>query len=263
MIASYHGFFRLPVLVFELTPWSALVGFAISFAAASLGVVTALRNVVALAPAVAMRPAAPRRFRRSWIEGLLSAKALTPRRVLAIRNFAGRPLRSAFTIVGIALAVPMVVLGLFWRDAIDQMIEVQFNLVERGNVMVTFPHPLNRTVVGDLAREPGVLVAEGSAICPGSPARGASQLSDVGDRLAVQRWTAAAARCRAASDRRAAGRHHAHPPAGRADPGRPRRDRDDRSHGGPAPQDRPAGQRHRRRGDRDVLLHGDRHAQPA
>ena len=69
MIASYHGFFRLPALDFALTPWSALVGFAISFAAASLGVVTALRNVVALAPAVAMRPAAPRRFRRSWIEG--------------------------------------------------------------------------------------------------------------------------------------------------------------------------------------------------
>jgi len=86
-----------------------------------------------------MRPAAPRRFRRSWIEALLSAKALTPRRVLAIRNFAGRPLRSTFTIVGIALAVPMVVLGLFWRDAIDQMIEVQFNLVERGNAVVTFP----------------------------------------------------------------------------------------------------------------------------
>ena len=85
---------------------------------------------------------------------------------MAIRNFTGRPLRSAFTIVGIALAVPMVVLGLFWRDAIDQMIEVQFNLVERGNVMVTFPHPLNRTVVGDLAREPGVLVAEGHRIAP-------------------------------------------------------------------------------------------------
>ncbi|MFZ2157934.1 MAG: FtsX-like permease family protein, partial [Bradyrhizobium sp.] len=91
---------------------------------------------------------------------------LTPRRVLAIRNFAGRPLRSTFTIVGIALAVPMVVLGLFWRDAIDQMIEVQFNLVERGNAVVTFPHPLNRTVIGDLAREPGVLVAEGLRFVP-------------------------------------------------------------------------------------------------
>jgi putative ABC transport system permease protein len=70
------------------------------------------------------------------------------------------------TIIGIAFAVPMVVLGLFWRDAIDRMIEIQFNLVERGNVMVTFPHPLNRTIVGDLAREPGVLVAEGYRIAP-------------------------------------------------------------------------------------------------
>ncbi|MGB8400942.1 ABC transporter permease [Bradyrhizobium sp.] len=166
MIASYHGFFRLPALVFELTPWSALAGFLISFAAASLGVVTALQSVVTLAPAVAMRPAAPRRFRRSWIEALLSTRKLTPRHVMTIRNFTGRPLRSAFTIAGIALAVPMVVLGLFWRDAIDQMIEVQFNLVERGNAMVTFPHPLDRTVVGDLAREPGVLVAEGYRIAP-------------------------------------------------------------------------------------------------
>ena len=166
MIASYHGFFRLPALDFTLTPWSAVLGFAISLSAASLGVVTALQNVVALAPAVAMRPAAPRRFRRSWIEELLSARMLTPRHVLTIRNFAGRPLRSAFTIVGIAFAVPMVVLGLFWRDAIDRMIEIQFNLVERGNVMVTFPHPLDRAIVGDLAREPGVLVAEGYRIAP-------------------------------------------------------------------------------------------------
>ena len=43
MIASYHGFFRLPALDFALTPWSALAGFAISLLAASLGVVTALR----------------------------------------------------------------------------------------------------------------------------------------------------------------------------------------------------------------------------
>lgn len=166
MVASYHGFFRLPVLDFELTPWSALGGMLISLAAAALGVVSALRSVVALAPAVAMRPAAPRRFRRSWIEGLLPAQTLTPRRVLAIRNFAGRPLRSLFTIVGIALAVPMVVLGLFWRDAIDEMIEVQFNLVERGNAMVTFPHPLDRSIIGDLTREPGVLVAEGLRFVP-------------------------------------------------------------------------------------------------
>lgn len=166
MIASYHGFFRLPVLEFELTPWSAVAGTAISFAAASLGVLTALQNVISLAPAVAMRPAAPLRFRRSWVEALLSARALSPRRIMMLRNFAGRPLRSSLTIIGIAFAVPMVVLGLFWRDAIDHMIEVQFNLVERGNTMVTFPQPRDRAIIGDLAREPGVLAVEGQRIVP-------------------------------------------------------------------------------------------------
>ena len=166
MIASYHGFFRLPDLIFALTPWSVIAGTAISFAAASLGVITALRRVVSLAPAVAMRPAAPLRFRRSWLESLWPERLLTPRRMMVIRNVTGRPLRAALTTLGIAFAVPMVVLGLFWRDAIDQMIEIQFNLVERGNTVVTFPQPLDRRIVGDLKREPGVLAAEGERIVP-------------------------------------------------------------------------------------------------
>lgn len=166
MIASYRGFFRLPMLSFEITPWSALLGTAISAAAASLGVVTALQDVIAMAPAVAMRPIAPLRFRRSWLEDLLSGKWLTPRRLMVIRNVAGRPLRTTFTIAGIAFAVPMVVLGLFWRDAIDHMIEIQFNLVERGNAAVTFPNPLDRSIIADLAHEPGILAVEGQRIVP-------------------------------------------------------------------------------------------------
>ena len=166
MIQSYHGFFRLPDLAFKLTPWSIFAGTIISFAAASLGVLSTLRNVVSMPPALAMRPAAPLRFRQSWLESSVPKKVLTPRRIMMFRNIAGRPLRTGLTIVGIAFAVPMVVLGLFWRDAIDHMIEVQFNLVERGNIGVTFPHPLDRAIIGDLAREPGVLVVEGQRIVP-------------------------------------------------------------------------------------------------
>jgi putative ABC transport system permease protein len=47
MVASYHGFFRLPALVFEITPWSAVAGFMICLAAASLGVMTALESAFA------------------------------------------------------------------------------------------------------------------------------------------------------------------------------------------------------------------------
>ena len=234
MIASYHGFFRLPALDFELTPWSVIAGATISFAAAALGGITALQRVVSMAPAVAMRPAAPLRFRRSWLERLMSARLLTPRRIMVLRNLAGRPLRAALTTLGIAFAVPMVVLGLFWRDAIDQMIEIQFNLVERGNTVVTFPHPLDRRIIGDLRREPGVLAAEGQRIVPvrlraghrsyltsviGLPARG--ELRRPHD-------------SKPAADRDFAGRCHRDAPAGGALGRRTRRYDDRRGDGGKA-----------------------------
>ena len=166
MIASYQGFFRLPSLDFTLTPWSAMAAMAISFAAAFLGVITAIQEIVSMPPAVAMRPPAPGRFGHSWFESLRSKERLRSSRVMVLRNLTERPLRAALTITGVALAVPMVVLGLFWRDAIDQMIDVQFTRVERGNVTITFPHPLDRRIIADLAREPGVLVVEGERIVP-------------------------------------------------------------------------------------------------
>ncbi|HZQ13709.1 MAG TPA: FtsX-like permease family protein [Pseudolabrys sp.] len=165
MIASYRAFFRLPALDFELTSWSVMAGAVISFAAASAGVLTAVQTVVRLTPAVAMHPAPPLPFRRFWLERLLP-RMLPPSRTMIVRNLAGRPVRAALTTLGIAFAVPIVVLGLFWRDAIDHMIEIQFRLVERGNTAVTFPHPLDRNIIGDLRREPGVLAAEGQRIVP-------------------------------------------------------------------------------------------------
>jgi putative ABC transport system permease protein len=113
-----------------------------------------------------MRPAVPMGFRRSWIERIMPGVARRARRMMMLRNVAGRPFRSLFTVVGIAFAVPMMVLGIFWRDAIGEMIELQFNLVERGNASITFPHPVDRAVLRDLARQPGVLLAEGQRIVP-------------------------------------------------------------------------------------------------
>jgi putative ABC transport system permease protein len=113
-----------------------------------------------------MRPAAPLGFRRSWIEAVLPGKAVTARSMMMLRNMAGRPFRSVLTVAGIAFAVPMMVLGIFWRDAIDEMVELQFHLVERGNTSITFPHPMDRAIIRDLARLPGVLAVEGQRIVP-------------------------------------------------------------------------------------------------
>ena len=193
MIASYHGFFRLPALGFELSPWSAVAGAALSLAAASLGVLSALRSVVRLAPAVAMRPAAPLRFRRFGIETALSRRFFSPRRLMMVRNVAGRPLRTLLTVAGIAFAAPMVVLGLFWRDAIDQMVEVQFNLVERGNVTVTFPQIRRARDRRRSCARAGRAGSRGPAHRAGAPARRAPQLSHLGDRPARRQRAAPSA----------------------------------------------------------------------
>jgi putative ABC transport system permease protein len=166
MVASYQGFFRLPSLHFVLAVWSAAAGVAISFMAAFLGVVTAVRKIAGIPPAVAMHPAAPAGGGRTLIESLGIVARLRASRMIVLRNLAGHPLRTAFSVAGIALAVPMVVLGLFWRDAIAQMIDLQFARVERGNVTVAFSHPLDRRVMVELARLPGVLVAEGERVVP-------------------------------------------------------------------------------------------------
>ena len=60
----------------------------------------------------------------------------------------------------------MMALGIFWRDAIDRMIDLQFNLVERGNAAITFPYPMDRAIIRNLARLPGVLAVEGQRIVP-------------------------------------------------------------------------------------------------
>jgi putative ABC transport system permease protein len=166
MIFSYQGFFRFPELPFDLTPWSIVAAIAISFAAAAFGVISALQGVVALSPAVAMRPAAPRIYRDALFERLWSALSVGPRGMMVLRNITGRPLRTLLTILGVGFAVPMVVLGLFWRDAIDHMIDVQFNLIERGNMIVSFPQPLDHDIVRNLAKEPGVVAVEGQRIVP-------------------------------------------------------------------------------------------------
>ncbi len=161
MIVSYRDFFRFPALDLHPTAWPAVAAALISLAAATLGVISTLRRVVALAPAVAMRPEAPRGFRHSLLERAMAWMRVGPRAMMVVRNMAGRPFRVLFTVAGIAFAVPMVVLGLFWRDALDHMMSVQFTLIERGNMMVSFPQPLDRGVLADLARQPGVLAVEG------------------------------------------------------------------------------------------------------
>ena len=62
--------------------------------------------------------------------------------------------------VGIALAAPIIVMSLFWQDALDEMTNVQFSAVDRSDVTVSFTNPVPGRAVHEIARLPGMLQVE-------------------------------------------------------------------------------------------------------
>ena len=166
MTDNYVNFFRLPAMHFVLPPSVPLAAALVTLVAAGGAAIASVRSVVRLAPAEAMRPPAPRTFRRTFLERAGPLSRVGTRARFVIRNLAGRPLRALVTIVGIALALPVTILGLFWVDALDHMIDVQFNAVERGDATIAFAEAVDAGVVREIARLPGVRLAEGFRAVP-------------------------------------------------------------------------------------------------
>jgi putative ABC transport system permease protein len=69
-------------------------------------------------------------------------------------------------VFGIGCAVGILVLGRFGLDAMDYMLRVQFQVVQRDDVMVTFAEPESADVRHELRRLPGVLAAEPFRVAP-------------------------------------------------------------------------------------------------
>ena len=162
MLATYRPFLRFPEMPFVLPGWLPLLGVAASFAAAFLGVAATLWRILRLPAAEGLRPAAPAEL-RGWSPRRLD-RGLAPRHKIVLRGLLGRPLRTGLTILGLAFAVPMVVLGLFWRDALGHMMDVQFDNILRADAIVSFTDPRASRAIRELARLPGVLAAEGQRV---------------------------------------------------------------------------------------------------
>ena len=164
MLGNYRPFFRFPAMPYRLPPWLSLLATAASFAVAMLGVFAALRRILRLPAAEGLRPARPAAFGGRVLGGM--GRRLAARTKIPLRGLLGRPLRAALTVLGLAMAVPMVVLGLFWWDAMDSMVELQFDRIERGDAFVALTDPRPSRAVREMARLPGVLAAEGQRIVP-------------------------------------------------------------------------------------------------
>jgi putative ABC transport system permease protein len=123
------------------------------------GTIGAIWATVRLAPAEAMRPPAPGRYRRTLLERL-GPGASAPAQRMILRNIARRPWRTTLSIGGVAIAVAIVVMGNFLRDAIDTIVDSAFKLAMRSDVIVWMAEPADDSARHLLARLPAVIGVE-------------------------------------------------------------------------------------------------------
>jgi len=156
----FGDFFHFPFLIFIKSPDLYAIAAALSLAAAVIGAIRALRDVVTLPPAVAMQPPAPPRFRR-LLPGWLSMRGVISQpTVMMLRNITHHPIRAGLTTLGMALATGILIVSLFTRDTMEQLINVTYFMADRQDATVSFIEKRSQDVTMQMARLPGVVAVE-------------------------------------------------------------------------------------------------------
>ncbi len=160
MTELYNQFFHFPILLYRLGPQVAIEAVGISLGVAVLGALFAVRRALRLPPAEAMRPEAPPLYRTSLVERFGLRRILSQPARIIVRSLERRPWRALVSLVGIAAATALLILGTFSEDAIGDFTEIQFNRAQRYDLMVTFVEPASPRARYEIERLPGVLDLE-------------------------------------------------------------------------------------------------------
>lgn len=160
LASVYTDYYRFPLLVFEADPRGLVIVTAITAAAVGGGASFAVRRAATIEPAEAMRPPPPPDYSRVLGARVTALPVLDQQTRMILRQIVRFPLRAAFTSVGVAVSGALLIGTLFALDAMEEMIDVYFNVANRHDVQVSFVEPRSKSAFFELLRAPGVLDAE-------------------------------------------------------------------------------------------------------
>ena len=158
--AQYADFFDFPFVIFSVSYWVYAASGLAGLLTTSLGASQAALNAARLAPAVAMQPPAPPRFKRSIIDDAMAHLRLAQSTVMILRSLLRWPLRSLLTSLGLALAVASVIAATFINDALSEIVDLAFYQTNRQDAMLLFAEDVPEAALEDVRNLPGVLQAE-------------------------------------------------------------------------------------------------------
>lgn len=159
-VVMYGSYFDFPRLEYQVSPLLLVIAVLVSVLAAAGGALLAVRHAVTLPPAEAMRPEAPARFKAGWLERSGLVRALPSATRMVLRNLQRKPVQALLSSLGIAFSVAILVIGLFMFDGVQWMMDLQFHVIQREDLSVSFDEPRAASVRHDFRKLAGVTRVE-------------------------------------------------------------------------------------------------------
>ena len=156
----YMDFFSMPFMLYQLKPQVVIAAILISMVVALLGTLHAVRNAIKLPPAQAMRPEPPATYRATVIERLGLQRWFSQPTRMILRHIERQPLKALLTMLGIAMACGIMVVSGFQEGAIDHMIDIQYGVSQREDMMVRYTEPTSSRSLYSLRELQGVELVE-------------------------------------------------------------------------------------------------------
>ncbi len=156
----YARLFHFPEFLYRIYPSVIVSAVGVSTGAAVLGAIGSVARAVSLPPAEAMRPATPSGFGPTIFERLGLGRYVPPIMLMVVRQLERHPVKTGFAMLAISLGVAVLVIGNFFQDSIDYMMNAQFHWVQRYDMAVSTTEAVSDRALYELASMPGVLRAE-------------------------------------------------------------------------------------------------------
>lgn len=160
MALLYTEFYRFPFLIFAASPADYAIGTLVTLIAVGGGAAWSVRSAAKLQPAVAMRAPPPPDYSRSIGAAVTTIQAIDQQTRMILRQILRWPTRAALTTLGVAASAAMLVMSLYFTDAVDVMVERYFDVSNRQDISVYFVEARGMTAFHDLAGREGVIEAE-------------------------------------------------------------------------------------------------------
>lgn len=162
----YLDFYHFPELKFELSTGALIFCIISGTLPGILGAWQSIRNAFALVPAEAMQPPMPPVFQRTIYDRTSSKKRFQPFTKMILRNIFHRPGRLVMIILGMATALGIIVTSLSWNDMLAEMLDTQFQRIQREDLSVNFFRPVSLNGLQELKKMSGVFSVEAYRIVP-------------------------------------------------------------------------------------------------